>query len=889
MIKKLYNAYLGEDLSIQDRLFRIILLVGTLTVSIAMLQSFILQNSGKILYITYCVMLLVFVISFLLTFKYGNSKVATILIGIVIIIYGCPQVFFYGGGARSGAAIWMSLGLFYIFVMFKGLVQAIFLICTVITYLGTFIAAYQIPGLVVPLASESEVYFDIMFALLTVSTAIGLIFMFYMRVYDKERRINLEQKKELERIGKSKDIFFASMSHEIRTPINAIVGLNELILRQNPSDEIQGYSENIQNASKMLLSLINDILDLSQLEIRKTELVEEEYSTQEMLQEVVDMMKSRMSDKQLQFNVEIDRQLPSKLYGDERRIEQILLNILSNAVKYTQKGSVTFMCQLEKEEDDIATIKISVADTGCGIRKEELEFLFDAFKRADKLRNHRVEGTGLGLAITKQLVDLMDGTITVDSIYTQGSVFTVTLKQKIIEHQTIGEMVFKAGYNKKQQYNRLFEAPEARILVVDDDDLNLIVTTKLLQDTKVTIDTASRGEECLRRTRQRYYNLILMDYMMPDMDGEEVLHEIRKQENGLCRDVPVILLSANSVSKMQVEYKDSGFDSFLEKPLNAEKLEEEILKFIPDDLVEYRRDGKVINQTGNIVSQLLSQKRKRIYITSDCACDIPQHLLEKFDIRIIYLYIKTQQGRYQDTKEIDVSNLANYLSETDSMAFADSATIEEYEKFFAETLTEAEDVIHISVAKNSGKSYEIAMEAARGFDHVHVLDSGHISGGQGLIVLKAAQMAIDGASMSEIFREIERLKEKIDTQFLIPFVDIFYRNGYTDAITAHLCKLLHVHPVVKMRHSKITIMGTRWGNMESAWKKFLHFHLDKYRRYDNAIIFITYAGCTVKQQEYILQEVRKCADFAEIIVSPTCVSNACNAGLGTVGYSVYRP
>lgn len=710
----------------------------------------------------------------------------------------------------------------------------------------------------------------------------------YHTLFKEEPDIR-EQKEELVKISKAKDMFFANISHEIRTPINSIIGLNELILRSDISDETRTYAENVQNASKMLLSLVNDILDLSKLEEKRMELAEESYSTKKMLQEIVDIMQVQMNEKQLNFEVEIDKHLPSVLCGDERRIKQVLLNILSNAVKYTQKGFVNLTCQAESVGQDYVLMKFTVADTGCGIKKEEMDYLFDAYKRADSTKNVKADGTGLGLAITKQLVTLMGGKITVDSIYTQGSVFTVTIKQKIVDSEAIGDMELFAEKKKgRAKYDRCFEAPEARVLVVDDDELNQIVTTKLLWDTRMTIDTAGSGEECLRKTKQKAYTLILMDYMMPDMDGTAVLKEIRKQENGLCRETPVILLSAASSGKISEETVGIGFDAYLEKPIDAAQLEEEVLRFIPDELIEYRRDKNMSNQNRNMVTQLMSRRRKPIYITSDCFCDIPKELMEKYDIRIFYLYIKTKYGRFCDTKELDVNNLYNYLSTSSSLAFADEATLEEYENFFAKALTEAEEIIHITVAKGINGNYNKAMEAAKGFGHVHVIDSGHISGGQGLMVLRAAQLAQDGKSVSEICEELESIRDKIDTQMLLPGSMLFFKNGYTGSITAKICERFHLRPVIRIKRSRLNVYGTRWGDIDSARRRFIHFHLDNSQKYEKQIIFITHAGCSVKEQDSVLEEVRRCAEFNQIIISPTCVSNACTTGMGTIAYAVFR-
>ncbi|MBP3678071.1 MAG: response regulator, partial [Agathobacter sp.] len=691
MFEKILRVFTDDKLDIKERLFRIILVVATVAVGLAILQGLTLVNADSLMLI-YSIMFAAFVFALVLTFKYRNIELSSTILGIALIFVALPVIFLRGGGVNSGSGLWMCLGIFYIFIMFSGKKMWFFLIMTLLIDILCYVVSYLHPEQVIELATPFEKHFDSIFAVIMVGLTVGIIMKFQMRVFDKERHLTQEQKKELELVGKSKDAFFASMSHEIRTPINSIIGLNELILRQDPSEEIQGYAKNIQNASKMLLSLVNDILDLSQLEIHKMELVEKEYDLGQLLHEVVDMMQVRMEEKNLKFIVQVDKNLPSKLVGDDRRIQQILLNILSNAVKYTEEGSVTFNCRFEQSDEENILLRISVADTGVGIRKEELEYLFDAFHRINIEKNQKIEGTGLGLSITKHLLDLMKGEITVDSIYTQGSEFTVVIPQTIADEAPLGEFTtLVQGKNTSTYYSKSFEAPEARILIVDDDDLNLIITTKLLQDTKMSIDTASSVDECLRKTSKRYYNLILMDYMMPGMNGGELLREIRKQDNGLCKDLDVVLLSANVLADKQLEYQQMGFDGLLEKPVDAVRLEHEVMKHIPDELIEYRRDAATTVKGEYFVSRL-SKRRKKVYVTSDGVCDLPSDLLEKYDIKLIDLYIKTEHGRFRDTKEIDIHNLSRYLSDENTTAFSLSPTVEDYEHFFANALIEADNV-----------------------------------------------------------------------------------------------------------------------------------------------------------------------------------------------------
>ena len=885
MIKRLYELIFSEELEIKERLFRTLMVVGTISVGLAILEGFTLENLEALFFI-YIIMFIGFIAAIIMTFYYRNIETASVIVGIVIIVFALPEIFIRGGGTNSGAGVWFLMGIFYVFLMFSGKKLAIFLVITFLVYLNAYLRSYICPQDVLVLASEFEVHLDSFFAVAVVGVTVGAVLKLQVQVFEKERIISQKQKEELERVGASKNQFFTNMSHEIRTPINAIIGLNELILREEPNEKVQEYASHIQNASNMLLSLINDILDISQLEIQKMELVQKEYETKRLFFDVIELMRPAIDKKKLNFHISIDENLPSVLYGDEKRIRQILINLLSNAVKYTKEGEVLLSCSFEKTDEVTIRLKIAIGDTGIGIKKEDIKHLFEVFERVDLEKNQKIEGTGLGLAITKQLLDLMGGTITVDSVYTKGSTFTIKFKQKVIEERPVGNVFYKINQHPDESYYVCsFQAPEARILVADDNDLNLMVACKLLEDTKIQIDTSNSAWDVLEKTKNRYYNLLLLDYKMPQMDGVQLLHEIRKQENGLCKDVSALLVSANTYFGSEDKLIKSCFDGLLEKPLQPSRLESEIRRFIPPELVEYenRKTEEI-----SLLAKKLWRKRKKLYITSDCMCDIPTELLEKYDIRLIYLYIKTKQGRFCDTKELDVTNFKRYLSETTSSATSDGATVEEYEEFFAEVLAEADAVLHISSAKYASSGYENAKLAAQGFDNVHVIDSGHISCGQGISVLYAAKMAKEGISLEEIYREMERLQNNISTSFLLPSVEIFAERGYTDGVTALLCKILRVRPVLRVVNSKPAVYGTRVGTLEKTWIRFIRLRLRNYRRLDKRIVFITHAGCSVKQQELLLREVKKYGKFEQIILNSASVSNSCNAGLGTVGIAVVK-
>ena len=505
------------------------------------------------------------------------------------------------------------------------------MVLSILVDIASYFVAYRHPELVIPMESREAIYVDSLFAILATGLACGFIILFFMYLYETERAVVLKQNEELEAASNSKNASFARVSHEIRTPINTIVGLNEMILRENPTGETAEYAKNIKSASKMLLSLVNDFLDLSRIESQRMEIFPVPYKTQNMIAELMDMVRVSVQEKGLELFAEVDENLPSELIGDEKRIRQILINILANAVKYTNEGSITLSASGVRTGDNHVLLKISVADTGIGIRKEDIPHLYETFSRVDEKNNIRVEGTGLGLSIAKQLLDLMGGEITVDSIYTKGTVFTIELKQEIVDDTPIGSESFAIVEDDEEAegYRQLFEAPAARVLLVDDNDLNIVVVQKLLEATKVEIDVAKSGEECLEKTRQRLYHVILMDYMMPGMDGHETLKRLRMQENGLCRDTAVVLLTANTLEETQRMMKDVRFDGYLEKPIDSKKLEESILHFLPNELVEYRKNVLPDRAKENEIQKISGRKRKTVYITTDCVSDLPPELIEK--------------------------------------------------------------------------------------------------------------------------------------------------------------------------------------------------------------------------------------------------------------------
>ena len=418
-----------------------------------------------------------------------------------------------------------------------------------------------------------------------------------------EARVLRLEKEAADQANQAKSDFLADMSHEIRTPINAVLGMNEMVLKESlqareavcPDPEvsreafrnISGYALNIERAGKNLLSIINDILDFSKIEAGKFNVVEGEYRLSSVLNDVSNLIFFKAKEKGLDFVMDVDEMLPDGLYGDEVHLRQIITNLLNNAVKYTHRGEIRMdvRCAAEdrKEAGGILHLVVSVRDTGIGIKPDDLSKLFTKFQRVDLNTNSTVEGTGLGLAITQSLLELMNGTIRVESEYGAGSTFTVTLPQRIVSCEAVGSIRARSEERMLavRYSGETFHAPLARILITDDTPMNLTVAVGLLKDTRMQIDTATGGEEALLLTEKTAYDLILMDQRMPKMDGVEALHRIRAQERGANRETPVICLTADAVIGARERYLAEGFTDYLSKPVEGQALKQVLMKYLP--------------------------------------------------------------------------------------------------------------------------------------------------------------------------------------------------------------------------------------------------------------------------------------------------------------------
>ena len=433
----------------------------------------------------------------------------------------------------------------------------------------------------------SAIYSDLIYIVVFAVCIIIVNIMYGLTIW--QSRVNMELKEAADKAisaGKAKNDFLANMSHEIRTPINAVLGMNEMIMRESSEKNIVEYAANIQSSGRTLLSIINDILDFSKIESGKMEIVPVSYDVSSLVNDIVNMVRIRAEKKKLRFIYEIDHNIPSMLYGDDVRIRQVITNILTNAVKYTPEGYVRLRMKVVNIENDILRLEVSVTDTGIGIKEEDMDKLFASFQRLDQEKNRSIEGTGLGMSIVQRLLDMMGSELKVSSVYGSGSTFSFEIEQKIVKPEPIGdfEQRFKAAAVEHTSETVIRIAPKARVLVVDDNETNLLVAKSLLKRTKVKLDTAVSGSMCIELLKNNSYDIVFLDHMMPGMDGIETLKKINEEQ--LAPDTCFIALTANAIHGARQAYLDAGFDDYLSKPFTGMDIEKCLFGHISASLCE---------------------------------------------------------------------------------------------------------------------------------------------------------------------------------------------------------------------------------------------------------------------------------------------------------------
>ncbi len=433
-----------------------------------------------------------------------------------------------------------------------------------------------------PIKMNDRIYTPRVNPLIQNGTNVGVLYVLaddseHYRYMDELR----EQKQIADDANNAKSQFLANMSHEIRTPINAILGMGEMILRESHEKEIIEYAGDIQTSGQTLLALINDILDFSKVEEGKMEIIPVQYEPEAMINDIVNMIKDRAQKKGLDFKVEFDKDIPRLLKGDEIRIKQCALNLLTNAVKYTHEGQVCLTVGFGRLDEGHISLSFTVSDTGIGIKSEDLDDLFSPFIRIDEQKNRSIEGTGLGISITNRLLELMNSKLHVESEYGKGSVFSFEVEQEVLNWEPTGQMRRRAGNDegRKQEYRELFHAPDASILVVDDIRMNLTVITKLLRKTQMSIDTALSGKQAIDMVQDKDYDIVFIDHLMPEMDGIETLKRMKELDR---QPQPVyIALTANAISGAREMYLNEGFADYISKPVEGIKLEQLIKGYLP--------------------------------------------------------------------------------------------------------------------------------------------------------------------------------------------------------------------------------------------------------------------------------------------------------------------
>ena len=480
-----------------------------------------------------------------------------------------------------------------------------------------------------------------------------------MALQEQANRLQQEElNARLEEANRAKSYFLSNMSHEIRTPINAVLGMNEMILRECTDESILSYAVNIQSSGKTLLFLINDILDMSKIESGKMEIVPVEYETADMILDLWNVIYLRAQEKGLTVDFIIDNTLPRTLYGDDVRIKQIVTNLLTNAVKYTSKGGIELRAEYSRIGEKIMDLIISVKDTGMGIRQEDMGKLFESFRRIEEKKNRNIEGTGLGMNIVMSLLELMGGDIEVDSEYQMGSTFTVTIPQRIISDEATGDFQSIMGkqISEVERSQQSFVAPGVSVLVVDDNTMNLAVFQALLKRTKMNIVTADSGRKCLELVKEQSFDIIFMDHMMPEMDGIETLHEIQKLNDFPNEETPVVALTANAFSGARESYLKEGFKDFLTKPIDADLLEQMILSYLPEEMVQITEPAEASSPDEQVLSEETLEKYD---ISLENGLSLVKGDMETY-LDIVDLFLKDRKRRDTMQQFIAEQNMGDY-------------------------------------------------------------------------------------------------------------------------------------------------------------------------------------------------------------------------------------
>lgn len=573
-IKKIIRAMYREELEIQHKLLNLILTTVFLGGLTSLIVTVFLHQGAEVTVSISFMIIVVGLALWLANKKKRRPNLAAVILVFAANMCAFPFMYFTSGGMTSGMPVWFVLGLTFSWLLLKGVTCAVMYILNLLVAVTCILIELYHPEYISRMASDTAVCLDFIQSILVVTCIFGCIFKYQTYVYEK-------QKKQLEKANKAKSEFLANMSHELRTPINVMLGYNEMIRKESRESHTTVNAMKVEAAGRTLLSMVNDILDYTAIEEAGITLKKEVYDIRDILRDVLRYAQYGTEEKGLDLRVEIDPSIPRKLRGDAVRLMQIMENLISNAVKYTKEGFVKVCIGWEADSEGSGYLHFAVQDSGIGMKPEDVEKISEQFVRFDNKRTRNIQGIGLGLTIVTRLLQYMDSNLKVESEKGKGSTMSFRLLQEKESADAIGVFSWEESTPQEEQEESI-EAPNAKILVVDDNEMNLDLIKGLLEKTKIQLDTAANGEEAIACAKSHSYHLILMDHMMPVMDGQTAMQTLRKEK--ICDNTPIVVLTANAVSGAKKEYLAAGFDDFLSKPVVSNKLIQLLKKYLPQDV-----------------------------------------------------------------------------------------------------------------------------------------------------------------------------------------------------------------------------------------------------------------------------------------------------------------